>query len=107
MACATSFSAALVMCDDLPAPDARREQLFRPASLIAPLLTLSPAITLGIGAVILGEQPSRLGTLEVLTIVGGAYALPFAPGQAGTRRSASCGASAAHAWRCWQPASGG
>src|SRR5262245_59964343 len=52
------------------------------ASLIAPLLTLSPAVTLGIGAFVLGEQPSRLGTLGVLAIVGGAYVLPFAPGQA-------------------------
>jgi drug/metabolite transporter (DMT)-like permease len=52
------------------------------ASLIAPLLTLSPVVTLGIGAVVLGEQPSRLGTLGVLTIVGGAYALQFARGQA-------------------------
>ena len=55
------------------------------ASLVAPLLAVSPALTLIIGAAFFGERPSPIGALGVLTMIGGAYMLQLESWQAWQR----------------------
>jgi uncharacterized membrane protein len=45
------------------------------ASLAAPLLAISPALTLVLGVSLLGERPSSMGALGVIIMMSGAYLL--------------------------------
>lgn len=44
-------------------------------SLALPILSLSPVLTIGFAALVLGEYPSLFGALGVVTILAGVYAL--------------------------------
>lgn len=45
------------------------------ASLVAPLLAISPIVTLTVGAILFGERPGIIGIFGILLMIGGAYSL--------------------------------